>query len=172
MAELTQKYILSLFTYRGSNLFWKVKKAPWIKIGDLAGYISGNRRIIHIDGKNYFAHRLIFLYNNGYLPKFLDHIDGNSLNNDVSNLREATLSQNQGNRKKNKIYNGKLPSSEFKGVYRNKRREKWASQIVIDGKAKYLGYYDSEIKAAEVYNTAATKYFGDYACLNIIPQPL
>lgn len=105
--KLTQKYVRSLFDYKDGNLYWKVRKAYRIKIGDLAGYvnITGYQEVI-IDGKSYKAHRLIFLYHHGYLPKFLDHIDCNKLNNDINNLREATKSQNKMNQRKIKDING------------------------------------------------------------------
>lgn len=169
--ELTQEYVLSLFTCRGGNLFWKIHKGSRAHIGDLAGSINSRKyRIITIDYTIYYAHRLIYLYYHGFIPEFLDHVDGNTLNNDISNLRDATLPQNQWNQKKTKSYGGKQTSSIYKGVYRNKQREKWHVKIQIKGTRKHIGYYDSEIEAAKAYNTAAIKYFGEYAWLNIIDE--
>lgn len=171
--ELTQEYILSLFSYRDGNLFRKVHKSQNAQIGDLAGHIQKRGyRLIRINDKYYYAHRLIFLYHHGFLPRFLDHIDGDPANNYISNLREATKQENNRNKKKTKSVNGKQTSSDFKGVYWSKNNKKWVAQITINRKTKNLGHFISETMAAETYNTAATKYFGDYACLNIIPQPL
>lgn len=57
-------------------------------------------------------------------------------------------------------------SSKYKGVYWYKRSEKWKCEINIGGKNKHLGYFQSEIEAAETYDKAATMYFGSDAYLN------
>tara|TARA_R110000765_G_C18561050_1_gene563670 strand:+ start:174 stop:392 length:219 start_codon:yes stop_codon:yes gene_type:complete len=59
-------------------------------------------------------------------------------------------------------------SSKFLGVSWHKRDEVWQSIIKIEGKNKYLGCYTSETEAAQAYNTAAAKHFGEFANLNII----
>ncbi len=139
-----QKQIRSLFDYRNGNLYWKVVRQG-IRNGGLAGtVIEGGYRQVKIDGKSYYAHRLIFLYHHGYLPEFLDHIDRNPLNNNIENLRKATYQENGRNQKKTKSYNGKPTSSRFKGVTWFKQTRKWMAQITIEGKSKNLGYYDCE----------------------------
>lgn len=167
--EITQDLLKELFDYRGGNLYWKVKKGCRINIGDLAGTV-GERgyQQIGINGKVYLAHRLIFLYHHGYLPQFLDHIDGDRSNNYISNLREVTHQGNQHNQKKREFYGGKPTSSIYKGVSWNKGHKKWCSMIMIDGKNKHLGYFISETKAADVYNKSAVEVFGSFANLNVI----
>lgn len=167
MIELTQKYVKELFDYRDGELYWKVTKAQRVKIGDHAGGIKKDGyREVKIDGKGYLAHRLIFLYHYDYLPQFLDHIDGNPLNNDITNLREATIQENNWNVGKYKVINGKSTSSEYKGVTRYERDKKYRAQIVINRKRKHLGYFTSEIDAAMAYDKVAIEYFGEFAKLN------
>ena len=48
----------------------------------------------------------------------------------------------------------RISSSQYKGVSWNKYRDKWRSQIEINGKQKHLGYFTSEEDAAEVYQKA------------------
>lgn len=171
MAELTQELLLSLFAYRDGNLFRKVHKSQNAQIDDLAGHAQKRGyRLIRINNKYYYAHRLIFLYHHGFLPQFLDHIDGDPANNDISNIREATKQENNRNKKKTKSVNGKPTSSDFKGVYWSKNNKNWVSQITINRRTKHLGNFTSEIDAAKAYNIAAAKHFGEYACLNIIPN--
>ena len=98
----------------------------------------------------------------------IDHKDGNGLNNQRSNLRFATKIQNQQNRRKAGYRNGKPTASKYKGVWFRAGRGTWAAEIRINKKKKYLGAYNSEAVAAKIYNDAATKYFGEFACLNEI----
>jgi AP2-like factor, euAP2 lineage len=57
-------------------------------------------------------------------------------------------------------------SSQYKGVFRDKRRQKWFAQIKVAGKAKYLGSYRSEEQAARAYDDAARHFFGTHAFTN------
>lgn len=79
-------------------------------------------------------------------PKGLigDHIDGNGLNNQRSNLRIVTHRQNCQNRHINK-------TSSFPGVYFNKNKRRWESQLRINGKRKRLGLFTSEQEAFQAY---------------------
>lgn len=167
---ITQDQVRELFDYRNGELYWKKYRSSNAQKGDLAGSISKGTgyRTIRINGKSYQAHRVIFLWHHDYLPEFLDHIDGDKLNNNINNLREATKSQNATNSKNTKYYNGKPTSSGFKGVHWHKQREKWQSRISINGKRKHLGLFTSEIKAARSYNRAAIKEYGEFARLNIL----
>ena len=165
---ITQDLLKELFDYRDGNLYWKVARQG-IRNDDLAGGVGGNGyRSITINYKAYYAHRLIFLFHHGYLPEFLDHIDGNKLNNDISNLREATIRQNGMNAKKYKSMNGKPTSSIYKGVTWSKSDKKWQAYIQISGKLKYLGSFKSETDAAKAYNDVAIEFFGEFANINEI----
>lgn len=88
----------------------------------------------------------------------VDHINGNRLDNRKSNLRLATNSQNQGNRKPNKSKRG----SRYKGVYTSG----WIAAIQKNGRKHYIGTYATEIEAARAYNSAALEFFGAFAKLN------
>ena len=90
-----------------------------------------------------------------------DHKNHNTLDNRRDSLRICTNQQNTFNQK-----SSLMTSSRFKGVSWHKQRKKWQTRIQIDGKEKYLGLFVSEVKATLVYNKAAKKYFGEFACLN------
>ena len=91
----------------------------------------------------------------------IDHIDGNRLNNQKSNLRLATSSQNKinrGPRGDNK--------SGFKGVSWHRQRERWAVRLMINGKYQHLGLFTDIREAAKIYNEHALNHYGEYAWLN------
>jgi len=90
-----------------------------------------------------------------------DHRDNDGLNNQRSNLRPATRSQNNANRRKGAGF-----SSRFKGVSWAKREGKWDARIKSGGRQRYLGLFESEEAAARSYDAAATELFGEFACLN------
>ena len=59
------------------------------------------------------------------------------------------------------ISNEKGASSKYQGVYFNKARNKWKTQIMIDGKRHYIGLYANEEQAAVDYARAVFKYKAD-----------
>ena len=95
----------------------------------------------------------------------VDHIDRNRSNNQVTNLRYVSYSQNNMNRSKQANC-----TSMYKGVSWHSVRRKWQSQIVVDKRNICLGYFESEIEAASTYAEAAKEHYKEYACINNIDQ--
>lgn len=91
----------------------------------------------------------------------VDHIDGNGLNNRRSNLRLCTRMQNSRNRRKNRD-----STTEFKGVWRDKRTGRCYAQIRFKGKNLYVGVFDTAIEAARAYDRKALELFAEFAHLN------
>jgi hypothetical protein len=91
----------------------------------------------------------------------VDHIDHNGLNNQKSNLRLATFTQNCRNQRRLSH-----KTSRYKGVHWHKGSKKWSAQITCDNKTHHLGYFTSQIDAAKAYDKAAAKFHGDFAHLN------
>ena len=111
-------------------------------------HINGYK-CIHIGSKRYYLHRVI-----GYLflgldientKQFIDHIDGDTQNNNLENLRIVSNQQNQFNTK-------------AKGYYFHKRNNKYQAYIILDGKIIYLGYFNTDEEARRVYLDAKQKY--------------
>jgi hypothetical protein len=109
--------------------------------------------------KHVLMHRLIMKLTDKNI--FIDHIDHNGLNNQKSNLRFCTKSQNGANRK------SALGVSKFLGVAPHGGNG-WQSQICKDRKKIYIGKYKTEEEAALAYNKKALELFGEFAKLNII----
>lgn len=92
---------------------------------------------------------------------YVDHIDGDGLNNKRVNIRTATNKENSRNR-------GPKCGKEYKGVFWHKSRKKWGATIVVDRRTHNLGRFNSKHDAAKAYNEAAIKYHGEFAWLNPI----
>jgi hypothetical protein len=92
------------------------------------------------------------------IGKEIDHRDGNGLNNQRSNLRICSHSENQHNRSKYKCN-----TSGYKGVSWHRGKLKWSSQIRVNGVLIYLGDYTSKLKAYEAYCEACSKYHGNFS---------
>ena len=157
---LTANYLKDLFEYKDGNLYWKQKtsKKSHIKVGDEAGTVSNRYKRVSINKKLYLNHRIIFMMHHGYMPEFIDHIDNNSLNNRIENLREATFCENQHNaklRKDNK--------SGVKGISWHSRFKKWSAKITVNKKVIYLGNFDDINEAKNVVELARKFTHGDFA---------
>lgn len=157
---LNQNYIKSLFDYKDGKLFWRVSRSRRIKPGDEAGYTrkDNGRRIVNLDGKLQFTHRLIFMLHHGWLPNEVDHIDGDPSNNKIENLRAVTRAQNQ--------WNSRLRAdntSGVKGVCWYPPTKKWTAQIRVNGVRKRIGYYATIDEAADAIRQAQICFHGEFA---------
>lgn len=123
-------------------------------------FIDSNNYIIRNNPKQRL-HRII---TNAKPGEYVDHINGNTFDNRKCNLRICT---NTGNSRNKSIQ--KNNKSGYKGVSWNKQRNKWYSCICVNNKTKSLGKFNTKEEAAEAYNKAAMKYYGEFARLNVIP---
>lgn len=92
----------------------------------------------------------------------IDHKDGNPLNDQRSNLRVATDSQNLANQKIRDYPKWSI----YKGVYYHTSKRKWIAQIRVNRRNYHLGNYDIEEEAAKAYDRAARMWFGEFAKTN------
>ena len=120
------------------------------------GYVSGKKKTI-------FMHRLILNTPDGMET---DHIDGDSLNNQRSNLRIVTPQQNHFNKRPH----DKPKRSKYTGVhiYSKKGHKYIKASISMNGHNVHLGNFPTERDAAIAYNEAALRMRGEFARLNVI----
>ena len=152
-----------------SGLFtWKSPTGRRAKVGSVAGTVIDGRknhptrrpwryRQIGVDGTNYKAHRLAWLYvHNKWPSDEIDHIDGDGSNNRIANLREATRAENSRNAPKRRNN-----TSGYKGVWLNHGR--WSANIWTSGRKISLGTYDTPEQAHAAYAEAAKKLHDKFA---------
>lgn len=139
---------------------WKVSRGGIAK-GSVAGHVSARDGYvrINVDRNLNLAHRMAWAIVHGVWPeRTLDHKNLSRSDNRLSNLREATLQQNNLN-KGMVSYN----TSGWKGVSWNANTQKWRAQIDSKGKHYHLGLFDDVREAAEAYIFAALEHHGEFA---------
>jgi hypothetical protein len=138
----------------------KLSKWKWSANGN--GYAVRNERYEPKKYRKQYLHRAIV---NAQPGEYVDHINGDTLDNRKENLRICTNAENSRNSRKKQV-----GISKYKGVTKDKRVDKWVAQIMINRKNINLGSFKSEVDAAITYNTAAVKYHGEFAQLNDINE--
>lgn len=140
-------------------LRWRVSPARNVKAGSIAGGPKGDGYLaVKVDRKKHQVHRIVFAMVNGYLPEFVDHINGIPSDNRPANLRAATCLQNNRNRRTRKD-----SSSGIKGVCWNSRLRKWQANVRANGKNNYLGLFIDLDKAKEVVQTFRAMHHKEFA---------
>lgn len=150
-----------IYSQVSGKLFWKVRPTSHFKseawcnhwnkkfAGKEAGGIHKTKNLVYrkirINNVLHQAHRVIWVYFYGAIPDgmVIDHIDHNTLNNKIENLRCVTHYENSKNRRmspRNK--------SGVTGVHWHKEANKWCAQITspIEGKI-ILGRFDELFEA-------------------------
>lgn len=164
--DLTREEVLHLLQYEaGSGIFfWRNPRNNKVKPGDLAGHVAPTGHVrITLGRKRVLAHRIAWLIAVGDEPDgYIDHRDGNPLNNRIDNLRLATASQN--------AMNARRPTnntSGCKGVLKSKRHDRrfkpWCAYITYGRNRKTIGYFKTFEEAAAARIAAGEKLHGDFA---------
>lgn len=100
-------------------------------------------------GGTYRVHKLIAMAFHDHVPngmnEIVHHKNEDKLDNRECNLKCTTP-------RKNVILSATNTQSKYTGVYRSRAKGRWTSYITINGKKRYLGTFDSDTEAAEVYN--------------------
>jgi hypothetical protein len=152
-STLNQYEVLSYFNYKDGNLYKRFKEDKPVGSVSKEGYI-----VVGFNTKSHFAHRVIFLMFNGYLPNCIDHIDGNRANNKIENLRPANANTNAYNQAPRKN-----TASNLKNITWHKVSKKWQVKMAVNGNIKYFGLYNDVEYAKFVADAMRYKYHGEFA---------
>ncbi len=165
VAMLTRAIVQELFRYEDGELIWAVlDKHNKRVLGKRAGSAHQGYKKTRIKGRLYTNHRLIWLYHHGYMPENdIDHIDRNTLNNRIENLREVSRMcnlRNTGNQKNN--------TSGVNGVGWCKQTQKWSAYIMVMSKGNSIGRF-SDFSEAVCHRLAAEQCLNWVGCNTTSP---
>lgn len=151
--------VRDLLTYEpATGLFrWRATRGR-VMAGDIAGAMqsSGYRQIM-VDGQRLLSGRLAWFYVTGSWPTHeIDHINCDRDDDRFSNLREATRSENNQNRRAS-------GRSLIKGAFWVTRQQKWRASIKRNGRTMQLGMFDTAEAAGAEYARAAAEHYGKFA---------
>ena len=154
MIELTQERLKQCVYYNEiTGVFTRIScgQNP-SRIGKPTGTLTNHGYLrMRVDKQLYSAHRLAWLYVHGAFPDGqIDHINGDRTDNRIANLRAATNQQNSENQHAPRS-NSKL---KMRGVSWHKLAKKYVAQIVVAGKKKHLGCFDTPEEAYSSYVSA------------------
>lgn len=128
---------------------------------DLSDEVPLDKRLWFL-GKRYPYSHIIWVVHYGKWPDvIIDHRDHNQLNFKIDNMREATESQNQ--------HNKRMLNPLGKGVAFDKsvfRKKPWVARIMVNNKSIFIGSFATSNEAAEAYRQAAILHHGEFACLD------
>ena len=115
---------------------WRVNRGGKAMAGTVAGCTDHQGyRAIKVGNKTYMGHRLAWLYVHGYFPENgIDHINRDSTDNRIINLREVSQQCNMRN-----TGNHRTNTSGVKGVSWDKKDKRWKAYVIVERKFQSLG---------------------------------
>ena len=130
------------------RLTWKVRASIRVMVGGEAGTVEGcnGYRKVGIKGKQYYAHRLVWLWMTGEWPEVIDHINHDKLDNRWCNLRDVGYEENNKNK------------SRATGVCWYKDRNMWRSYITVGSNRIDLGSFEDKKEAIAARRAALVEY--------------
>lgn len=146
----TQAELQEVFEIRDGGLFRKEYVDSWgRKQGGFVENVThrGNKYCrVRFKGRMIYYHRIFRILVDGCIKdgKQIDHLDGNPLNNDISNL---VPKNHRGNCQNKRTHRERLVC----GVCWHKASGKWRAYILVDAKIIHLGYFDTELEAFDAY---------------------
>jgi hypothetical protein len=158
MIMITQSELKDMFDYdpvtgHFTNRYSRGRAAQGARAGSDSGH--GYRKIC-IGRLRLYEHHLAWLFVHNEWPEEIDHINGNTSDNRIANLRVCTRSQNNFNK----------AVTTLSGAYLDKRNLKWYSKLQVGGQTKFLGNFSSAQEAHEAYIAARNDVAGEFAYHN------
>ena len=152
--ELTQARLREVLHYDpGTGEFrWREQKKSNHRAGAIAGCrMRSDYWAIHVDGRNYRAHQLAWLYMEGEWGRpLIDHRDGDPFNNRWRNLRRSNRSNDLSYKRRRRCV-----APGCAGITFDRRSGEWTARISNSERRYFLGRFPTNAAAHEAYATAA-----------------
>lgn len=156
---MNKKELTELFYYKDGILYNKFSRGK-ARQDSPAGTLNSRGYLqTRINNKIYLNHRIIWILHNYDINSdiLIDHKDVNKLNNFICNLRLATQSQNNANKK-----TSTRNTSGVKGVYLDSKFNKWCTQIDFKGKRQKATHTSFE-EACRYITDLREKLHGEFS---------
>lgn len=153
---LTQQKLKELFTYNPLTGFFTRNQTSFGRpAGSYIGTPGGPKGhlSVKIDGTSYYLHRLAFLYMEGYIPDFVDHINVNPQDNRWDNLRPTNRVANNQN-----LQIKSTNTTGYPGVSQRKGTSDYFASLIVNGKKLNLGRFHTFEEAARARYAAENQY--------------
>lgn len=154
----TQEKLHELFDDLGDTVRWKVQQSNCIKAGLVVRSLLNGYLRVQINRKIYLVHRVLYKMRTNCEPKYLDHVDGNPLNNAQDNLREATMRQNSANKRVSK-----QSLSGVRNVQYHKRTGQWFAMVQSGGVRHYSPLCETIEMATQEAARLRDIHFGEFS---------
>jgi len=146
------------FEYRDGAIYWKIMRSGMAKAGSQAGCVNGRGYfVVGINLKKYFVHRIIWAMHGNEPVAMLDHINGDTADNRIENLRAATYESNNCNARLSK-----RNTSGYKGVSWNSAVKKWMGTVQHEHKIYKTPAFDCRHKCAEAVKALRCELHGEF----------
>lgn len=152
-ANLSYDPLTGLFAWRNAREGRQLGRAAG-SLNKVSGYTT-----ICINGRNFLAHRIAWLFVYGCMPCELDHINGRRSDNRIENLREVTRSQNC----QNTDVPPKNNKTGIRGVFFDRAKNRYRTELRLNGKSVYHHRFKTLKEAAVARKRAERRYFGNFA---------
>lgn len=158
---LTVEEVREMFSYDPADgvLRWRLDRSPKARAGAPVGCIHRSGYLVTlIRRKNYQVHRLIWAFVYGcWPPEHVDHVNGVRSDNRLQNIRACSPSEN-GRNKGRQVNN----TTGFKGVSFCSREGRYQTTCRVNGRKKWIGYFDTPEEASIAYEAFAKRHHGEF----------
>ena len=159
ISQVSKEDILKLMYYNPEKgLIWKVRRGRFAFPGEIVGGKGLEKSQVRFNGTRVYVHHVVWFLHKGYWPRerddWIDHKDGNHHNNLIGNLRAATPSQNNCNRRMEYDRGVKETNGKFR------------AGIQFENKKYFLGSFPTREEAAAAYQGASRVLHGEFSVFN------
>ena len=156
--DITREEVLQLIepNFETGKLCWKVRRGgSAVKDGEVGHMTREGYVKVKLKGKSYPIHRLMWLLAHGEHPdRFVDHINGDRMDNRLCNLRLVTKAENAKNRRPTKT-----SVSGLNGVVWRNDSMKWRSFIRYNNALMHLGSFEDFFEAVCARKSAEARIY-------------